>query len=537
MAKITARNILLICTGILIFLAPVKFGLPIGFDTHEIWTIGIVILFTLWLVFGIVKGQVRIRYSLLDIAVLFFLLSAIISTFKAPNIHKAHLCLTQYFSYALAYFLVLNILEDEKDQRFLLYTILVTAVFISLYAVYQCHIGLPETREFARQYFGGSLPEYVKNRLESNRAFSTFIYPNTLAGYLFLCLPLVLVIKNKWLRIFIILIMLYALNLTFYRGTGSIDKIKNTAMFRWENWTAGFRMIRYYPIFGAGTYNFSVFYPIYKLDIAEEVQNAHNNFLQIWAEQGIIGFLSFCAIWVITIKKGMRMWGLSLGLIAFIIHNLIDFDWYVPGLTVIAWVFIGILVWGDRRYKEKVFSINKWLGLLIVIPVFFFVLLYLERIPIAERYLKEAKKAFSDKDLPLATVLARTSIKFDRDNSEAYFLLGRISNDTVWYKKALEHNPYNPFYYYHMGLSYASQGATTEALEAFKKAAQYYPANPLYHLELAKIYEAIGQSDLARVEYKYCLELNSKIEREYKIHGKMLKHLILAPSVVGDINM
>lgn len=510
MAKITARNVLFICTSILIFLAPIKFGLPVGFDTHEIWTIGIIILFTLWLVWGIAGGKVRIRYSILDMAVLIFLLSAIISTFKAPNIHKAHLCLTQYFSYALTYFLILNIFEDEKDLRFLLSLILVTAVLISLYAIYQYHIGLPETREFARQYLGEGLPEYVKNRLESNRAFSTFIYPNTLAGYLFLCIPLAL----RRRRILALLIMLYALSLTFYRGSGSVDKIMNTAMFRWQNWTGGFRMIKNYPIFGVGTYNFSVFYPIYKLDIAEEVQNAHNNFLQVWAEQGIVGFLAFCAIWIIAIRKGMRMWGLSLGLIAFIIHNLIDFDWYVPGLTIIAWVFIGILVWKSQRYRERVFRINRWLGFLIILPVFFFVLLHLGRVFVAGRYLEEAKKAFSNKNLPLTEVLARTSINMDKDNPEAYSLLGR-------YKEAIRYNPYSSSYYYKMGL--------------FEKAVEYYPANPLYHLQLAKVYEAVGQSDLALREYKYCLELNGKIEREYEIYGKMLKHLILAPSVVEEI--
>lgn len=521
MVKTTAKNIILICTGLLIFIAPLKFGMPIDFDNHEVWTIGIAVLFALWLIWGAVNGKVRIRYSFLDIAILIFLASACISAFRAPNIHKAHLCLTQYLSYAAIYFLILNILEDEKDLRFLLSTMLFAAVLISLYAIYQYYIGLPETREFASQYFSGGLPEYVKDRLASNRVFSTFIYPNTLAGYLFLCIPLALVMKKRWIRILTILILIYALTLTFYRGSGSVNKITNTLIFRWQNWTAGLRMIEKYPIFGVGTYNFSIFYPLYKLGIAEEVQNAHNNFLQIFAEQGIIGFMSFCAIWIIAIRKGMRQRGLSLGLIVFIIHNLIDFDWYVPGLTIIAWVFMGILVWGSKKYREKAFAVNRWLGLLIILPIFLFTLLHLERVLIGRRYFQEARKAFSNKDLPLGEVLARSSIRMDRDNPEAYFLLGRISNNAEWYKVALEYNPYNPFYYYNMGL--------------FKEAVDCYPANPFYRVGLARFYETTGQTDLALKEYKYCLELNERIESEYKINGKMLKHLILAPAVVEEI--
>lgn len=505
------KAVLLIGAGLLIILAPVKFGLPIGFDTHELWTIGLIILFTLWLVWGIAGGRIRVRYSILDLFVLVFLLSAVISAVRAPNTHKAHLALSQYFGYGLIYFLVLNILEDERPFLGILIT---TAVFISLYAVHQFYIGLPETREFARQYMG-ELPEYVRQRLESNRVFGTFIYPNTLAGYLFLCIPLGFLVRRKPVRILAVLIMLYALYLTFYRGSGSADKIRNTLIFRWENWTAGFRMIKNYPLFGAGTYNFSVFYPIYKLDIAEEVQNAHNNFLQIFAEQGVIGFLAFCVIWIILLRKG------GLILLPFIIHNLVDFDWYVPGLTVIAWVSAGILVWKSGSYKERVFRINRWLGLLIILPVFFFALLSLGRVFTAERYFKAAKEAFGRKDLLLSEVLARASMRMDKDNPEVYFLLGRISNDVSWYKKALEYNPYNSSYYYRIGF--------------YKEAVRYYPTNPFYRLRLAQFYETEGQADLAVEEYRYALELSNKIEEEYKATGKMLRHLVLPQDTATEI--
>lgn len=577
------KSILLICIGILVFIAPVKFGLTIDPDSynfpkgiyewlffqwpHGIWWIGIIVLFILWLIWSISSGQIKIRYSLLDIIIFVFLVSATISTFKAPNIHLARICLTQYFCYAITYFLILNILEGEKDLRFLLNVLLIPAIFISLYAIYQYYIGLPQTRVFASQYLDIGL---IKERLESGRVFSTFIYPNTLAGYLLLCIPMTLTLsplqrgrgkgegRRKLTRILIVLIMLYALYLTFYRGSGSFGKIKNTVTYRLENWTAGFRMIKENPIFGVGPYNFCVLYPKYKLDIAEEIQNAHNNFLQIWAEQGIVGFLAFCSIWFVAIKKGLGKkvknyrW-LLLGIIAFIIHNLIDFDWYVPGVTVIAWIFIGILVKKSNCYKERIFQIRKWwikgIFLFVLLLCFLFMLLHLERNLIAGYYLQETKAALNNNNIILAEVLCGASSSMDRENPEVYFLLGKINtkkrdylNSISWYKKALEYNPYSSSYYYNMALSYIYQTEISRDRllmdyigEAFKKAVEFYPTNPFYRLQLAQFYEAKNQYVLSIEEYRYCLELNNKIEREYKIYGKMLKHLILTDSVVSEI--
>lgn len=536
------RHLLLLLVGILIFLAPIRFGLPIEYSIHWLWRIGIVILFILWLVWGITTGRFRLRFSLLDIIITIFLLSAVISTFKAPNIHLAHICLTQYLVYVLTYFLILNILEDTKDLKFLMGVLIIPALLISMYAIYQSYVSLPQTKEFANLYIKEELSEYVKMRLETNRPFATFIYPNTLAGYLVLCIPLGMWVKNKGARFLIIVTMLYAIYLTFYKGSSALEKIGNAFVFRLENWVAGVRMIKGHPIFGVGTNNFSVFYPRYKLDIAEEIVNAHNNFLQIWAEQGIFGFLSFFLLWLIVIKNGLRSKGLAFGIVAFAIHNLVDFDWYVPGLTIIAWVIIAIIVWTNKGYREKVFKINRWLGLLIILPVSVFILFYLEKNLLSDYYIEKAKEVFHKGDYPLTELLCRTAINLDKDNPEPYFLLGKVctykmdyTNSIEWYKKAIKYDPYNPSCYYNLGLVEIYAGFTKDVHDAFKKAVELYPTNPFYHFQLGQFYETNNQRRLALREYNYCLRLNSKIERECRTRGKMMRHLLLDPSVIEDV--
>lgn len=658
-----SKFILLLGLGVLIFLAPIKFGLPLSPVTvgtphsilewlvfswpHGIWHIGIVILGILWLATGLTVGRIRLRYSSLDIFIWMFLATAIVPTINAVHIHRAQSCLIQWFCYAITYFLVLYILDNEKDIKYFLGILIIPAVLISLYSIYQYHIGLPETRQWAGQYLSPQSLEFIKERLGLNRAFGTFVYPNTLAGYILLIMPLAIAMLGigfrehiQWWKgivvvcFFLVLVgciflghpelivlaciatclyplgMLYALYITFSKGgylvlgttiliigalmvrkryilvkifvgvvilmtifillgygTKFVSLTQGAFFRRWEYWIAGISMIKEHPVMGIGPDNFGILYSLYKIDIAEETQNAHNNFLQIWVEQGIFGLIAFCGIWVVAIKKGLQelrnkrrliyrlsLLGLFTGIIAFAIHNLGDFDWYIPGLTIIAWVFLALLIWLSGTYREKMIIIKQlWvrgLCLMVVLPLGIWLLLHLERNIVAEYYINEGKKAFKSNNHTLAEGSARTSINLDKDNPDGYYLLGRICEakgdylgSISWYRKAIEYNQYSALYYYRIALAYIQWMQTTgdksvnlELGKALKKAVELYPVNPFYHLHLAQFYESNALYNKALVEYNYCLELNNKIKKEYNTRGKMLKRLILPEEVTAEIN-
>jgi len=647
--------------GILLFLAPIKFGMALGPSIngfphtmlqwimfswpHWIWQISIVILAVIWLAGGISIGRLKIKYSSLDIFILLFLAASIISASNALCLHRAQHCLAQWFSYALTYFLVLSILENEKDLKYFLGVILVPAVFISLYSIYQYYIGLPETRQWAAQYMNAHSLEIIKGRLSSNRAFGTFIYPNTLAGYILLTMPLALAMffigfreHLRWWEGIIILSflmilagcvftahpglipfayiagclyplsMLYALFLTFSKGgwialgfaslvlsvlivrnrrillkillgitalaslfiifgyrTSFFSKSEETFCRRWEYWTAGFRIIEEHPVIGVGPNNFGVIYPMYKLDTAEEVQNAHNNFLQTWAEEGILGFIAFCGIWLAAIKKAvygiknrkrriyrMSLFGLLIGITAFAIHNLGDFDLYVPGLTVIAWAGLALLVWLSGAYKEKTLVIRsvglRIIYLAIVLILGMGALLYLANGFSAEHYLIEARDALKKNNYALAEFGAKTGAALARNNPETYCLLADIytsqrdySKAVSYYKKAIKYNKYSSLYYYKMAVTYmrwmrysGNKGLNKKIGSALNKAVELYPVNPFYHFQLGQFYESNGMYKKAGAEYNYCLKLNNKIKKAYE-NGKMLKRLILPEKVVKEI--
>jgi putative inorganic carbon (HCO3(-)) transporter len=582
-----ARVFLLTGTGILLFLAPIKFGTPTNLIPKNIfqwifsaWPIGffhtfILVLFVLWLVWVFISPETKIKYSSFDLPAMVFIIAAIISVFTAYDRHGAHIFFANVLDCFILYFLVLNIVRSEKDFFFMISVVFVSSVLVSFYGIYQYYIGLPETREFAKIYFNSGVDPSLLERLASNRIFSTFIYPNTLTGYLLLSIPVVLgtfvflvknKIKNRLVWIFLIICMFYALLLTFHRGIDFGSKIKNTSVNRIENWKAGIGIIKDSPLLGVGLSNFGSVYPKYKLDIAEETQFAHNNFIQVWAEQGIFGFIAFCIMWFVVFKNGVRglrkikdrnvyplAYGIFIGIILFVFHNLIDFDWYIPGLTLVVFALIGIFLNITEQYKEKIFIIKKtWIRALIIILIllcFLWGLIKLEKTAIGEYYFEEAKNIFNDKNLSLSEVLLKASVNMDDDNSEAYFMLGKLAvlkNDYLqgisYFKKAINCNKCSSVYYYNLALSYiywiqksGDFSLMKSAGEAFDAAVKWYPVSPFYRLQLAQFYETNNHPELALIEYNYCLELNGRIEREYNLKNKILRHIILSPEAVLQI--
>jgi len=415
------RAFLFIGTSILVFLAPIKFGIPTNVIPKNIFQwflfswpisffhIAVLILFTLWLVWNFTASEIKIKYSLLDIPAVVFFVTAAVSVCVAYDKHSAHVALAQILDYFMLYFLVLNVIQNEKDFFLIFGFFLASVIFVVFNGMYQYYFGLPYTREFIKIYFsGGSTDPDFLERLASDRVFSTFIYPNTFTGYLLLCIPILVgkVVfsfknqnKTRLIWIMVLVCAVYASFLTFHRGANSGIKIKNTLANRIEYWKAGIDIIKDYPLLGVGLYNFGGVYPKYKLDIAEETQLAHNNFIQVWAEQGVLGFVAFCLFWLVLFKKGVRglknvkhkiiyILGLGIftGLILFVLHNLIDFDWYIPGLALSVFALIGMFLNIIGQYKEKIFIIKRmWIRILIIFLIllcFLFALIKLEKMAI-----------------------------------------------------------------------------------------------------------------------------------------------------------
>lgn len=128
-----------------------------------------------------------------------------------------------------------------------------------------------------------------------------------------------------------------------------------TMFLRATYWRTALSMIADNFWAGVGPGNFGAMYPRYKYVTAGETQHAHNDYLQIFAETGVFGVLTFCAFWgvfmlhalrrLIQMRNAPRLWlaaGLFAGVFAFLLHAVVDFDFVNPSLAGTAFLLAAI---------------------------------------------------------------------------------------------------------------------------------------------------------------------------------------------------
>ncbi len=221
------------------------------------------------------------------------------------------------------------------------------------------------------------------------RVYFPFITPNILAGYLAMTIPLALTRNNKNLLIiplFLALLFTRSIGAFFCLFLGlavflhlqgklkesgpfflcglivfgfifamrSLTKIPQlqpifSSMMRLNYWKETLGVIKMHPLIGAGLGNFDTIYSRY----------AHNSYLQLWAEAGILGLASF--LWLVgaVLKSGLKniknsadkiqSAGLIAACVVFLLHNLVDFTFFLPEVSLIWWVIMGSLFGSHGR--------------------------------------------------------------------------------------------------------------------------------------------------------------------------------------------
>jgi len=133
-------------------------------------------------------------------------------------------------------------------------------------------------------------------------------------------------------------------------------------------WKATWEMIKAHPLLGIGMDNYSIVYQKYMLKGAEisNPSSAHNIFLNIWVEGGLLALFSFTGIVIITFVKGFRLIRSSSGLVraiaiasfsallGILIHNQVDTTLYSMHVGPIFWLLVGMIIYGDKFNIKQV---------------------------------------------------------------------------------------------------------------------------------------------------------------------------------------
>ncbi|MCK9595040.1 MAG: O-antigen ligase family protein [Candidatus Omnitrophica bacterium] len=270
---------------------------------------------------------------------------------------------------------------DEEKRNAALRLVVFSGFIISLLAVYQYFFGFGHTEKFIDQ--SNLSYDFARDYMRSRRVFFPFITPNAMAGYLAMLIPLTLADRSRrWLILPLSLAFLLSrsvgaffsifagLSLYFIAGkkinrrrliilcgallfaclifawrAGSGQKHNQPAfstMMRLEYWSDTLELIRSHPILGVGPGNFNLAGSRY----------SHNSYLQLWAETGLIGlgcFLWLAGAVLVSGIKNLRKAGFSVqtGLLlisvtAFLAHNLMDFTFFLPEVSLLWWLILGM---------------------------------------------------------------------------------------------------------------------------------------------------------------------------------------------------
>ena len=117
-----------------------------------------------------------------------------------------------------------------------------------------------------------------------------------------------------------------------------------SAMMRLNYWQESLAIINAHPFAGVGLGNFNL----------QNSRYAHNTYLQIWAEMGLFGLFSLAWIIATAFKICFKNLAQSLdkrqiaGLLAasavFLVHNFLDFTFFLPEISLIWWVILGLAI-------------------------------------------------------------------------------------------------------------------------------------------------------------------------------------------------
>ncbi|MFN4227266.1 MAG: O-antigen ligase family protein [Candidatus Ratteibacteria bacterium] len=470
-------------------------------------------LFCLFLSFYFLLKEKKFEFSFFVYLPIIFFSYILISSFYAPFKFEAAKNLENYLLYFLIFLISLNLELDKK----------IFYIWIGI-GIISAIVGIAN-------FYG-----------EKHYAISTFGNPNFFAGHIIMVLCLsfsnILNWKNyekvkyinflKLLDISCLLlgtwalivaqsraaIMAFIIGITF---VWYIDKIEEKSFIkyipllilliclfvlfpkiivwyktniRYFIWTGTFRMILKKPLFGYGFGNFIFFYPYFRVrkyflqpESTPVTNHSHNEYLEIWAETGIIGlllFLIFIFSFIITSirnKKSSKILldGIIGGIISVLLDNIFSTNLRNPSTSMYFWFLLGMT--GKYIKLDKLeFKFSKILWYTIFIVSFILSIFH----------------------------------SYYRVFPQIYYKNGINAKDNGFYNEAIEnyiivckYNPYNYENWYKLAYAYGMIGDYKKAEQIYLYLNKYlFPHFAKTDANLGTVYLKIGDPEKAIKYYK-----------------------------------
>jgi tetratricopeptide (TPR) repeat protein/O-antigen ligase len=283
-------------------------------------------------------------------------------------------------------------------------------------------------------------------------------------------------------------------------------------------WQNTVEMIKDKPITGYGLGNHKIYYPLFHTLAARDavfsethqLANVHNDFLQLFAETGVIGgiaavcvFLSFFAI--IAKLLGTHIdsvffsaMGIGVSVTGILINSCFSFPFEMPVPPLILMIYFSIvlcLVKNRRTYVVK--APEKWIGLLILIliPLFVYSVRYYYVDIQYDRYYLQAKSLERKGKWEGVTILANRAFALNPNKKKVltyaargYIQAGDYQKGIDALQRVIEAYPFHMNSLLNMGVAHGGLKQYDTAITYYQEVLKIKPAHPKAHINLAGIY-------------------------------------------------
>lgn len=558
-------------------------------------------------IFLIIKEE-KFIYSVnsLNFPILLFILIAVLSILVNNSFWVSLKYFINLLSLFLIYFFIINNIKTKDIFSFCLIIFFITASFVSIYLLIQ-YYGLDpflsDTKRLTstlgnRNYVSGYLALifpiafsfFLIESKKRNKIFyetilliiyTGIIVCHTRAIWIALFFSLLLFVyllshfkinnilkdNKKWLIIlfslFLLITLIYSTDNPLNRSSitateravSAFDMQGSSLRTRLLIWNSTIDMIKDRPLLGSGLGTFPLHYLDYQADFLQnnpdymqflgKAAEAHNEYLQIWAEMGIIGLLLFLLIIMIfyrtnlnsikklkTIEGKIIIIGLISGVTVTLVHSIFSFPFHVPAVGAAFWFLIGLAVASEDIFvkKEKgVGKINyheinlnfpknknyyKFIKIPLIIIIVIFMIIIINALAIrpyrAELHLYEGRRWLIDKDYKNALPVISYARELDPHNGRVLHALGATYynlneyHKSIYYLKEAKKFIIDVNTFYILGLSYSKLNMFKEAEEELKQAIYLNP-------KFTEGYHYLGLLYFQKKDYSKAIEKWNKI--------------------------
>jgi hypothetical protein len=344
----------------------------------------------------------------LDLPLLVFLGTLLFSTLWSPDILNS---LAGYRKLWLvgAFFVTYHLVKDAQEARRLVALWMIVTTVVAAYGIAQHYTGIDWARELVGKesnldpfWFGreegfrtkGLHPSgitYAHNLLFPLIFTSVFLFSSDnswrqwllrLASWGLMVFALLFSLtRGVWIAYLVVLLLfgvlkggrvLFSAGLTVVllslfllsAGTGVRERAGSLFDFsenigRSRIWQANIDMIRERPLLGWGYGNYRKFRDPYyqRYPEVDTTAHAHNSFLQIWVDTGLLGLGAFVYLFAVILKKGWAVYqrlsqepgkslalGGVLGVVGFLLGGVTQYNFGDAEVVIVLWALVGMLM-------------------------------------------------------------------------------------------------------------------------------------------------------------------------------------------------